>query len=158
MDFGRPSVEPPFETLEFKFKSKLKNFPMSDVTGRLSQNMGFRVPVHILVVLGKTYAQIFFQMFLYGSMWFLMGYLKMNSDLWSHCTLVHFGSKYLKKSPIRKVEFSSVKFWCSSEWLTKLFLINSFVENLFPYRLRQTASQTDEPALRKVKNTGTIEF
>ena len=105
-----PSYELSFETLKSKFKSKLNNFPLGGMVGRLSQNMGFRVPIHILVVLGKTYAQIFFQMFLYGSMWFLMGYLKMNSDLWSHCTLVHFGSKYLKKSPIRKVEFSSVKF------------------------------------------------
>jgi hypothetical protein len=38
-------------------------------------------------------------------MQFFMGFLKMGSDLWDHATLLHFGSKYVKKAPTAKVKF-----------------------------------------------------
>ena len=153
-----PSYELSSETLKSKFKSKLNNFPLGGMVGRLSQNMGFRVLAHLLEALGKTFAQIFFQIFLYGSMQFLMGFLNIELILWGHSTLVEFGSKYLKKSLLCLASFSSAKFLADREWMMELFLISDFVENYLLYRLKPTAPLTDVLLLRKLKNTKIMKF
>jgi len=114
-----------------KFKSKLNNFPISDMADRLSQDIDFRALLHLLEALSKIYAQIFFQMFLYRSMQFFMGFLKMKSDLWGHAILIHFGSKYVKNSPAAKVKLFKCKTFRTLRMSDKVISSRQFCREFF---------------------------
>ena len=60
-----------------------------------------------------------------------MGFLKMNSDLWSHATLVDFGSKYLKKLPPERSNFSSINFFMRLGMSDKIISSKQFCREFF---------------------------
>ena len=49
-------------------------------------------------------------------------------------------------------------FWISKNQLGRQVHLRALVENSFPFRLRPTAPQTDEPSLRKVEHTESTLF
>ena len=82
--------ELPFEPLKSYIKLKLIASLMSEMSSQLLQHMNFRVQNHTLVTFAKSYAQLGFQIFLYRSMQFLMGFLNIESILWGYRILVYF--------------------------------------------------------------------
>jgi hypothetical protein len=80
--------ELPFEALKSEIKSILIAFLMSEMSSQLLQHMDFRVQNHTLVTFAKSSAQPRFQIFLYRSMQFLMGFLNIESILWGFPILV----------------------------------------------------------------------
>ena len=114
--------------------------------------------IHHLRVFATSNAQTIFQIFLYGSMQFFMGFLKMKSEFWYRVISVDFCSRYWKKVKFQKSNFCSADFLVTGYKAIIRSLLSSFVENYFLYLLRPAEAQTVKVMLRKLKNTKNTQF